>query len=123
MFKIHALAVIVLFLVAVASLYFVPVRPSRITKENVVRIKNGMIKEEVIALLGKPDTVRFKGTLNPGEEAWNEGRDPFTSSGALIVVEFDPNDQVVGLDWSPSNRDLWSPPTPSFLERFVGWFK
>jgi hypothetical protein len=121
MFKVCGLALAVLFLVAVGFLYFVRVEPSTVTKENVVRIKNGMTKEEVIALLGNPDTAAFKGTLNPGEEAWNEGRDPFASSGAMIVVRFDANDHVVGKSWSPPNHDECSPPSPGVLERLIRW--
>ena len=117
--KVYALALAVLFLVVVGSLYFVLVRPSTVTEQNLERVENGMTKEKVIAILGYPDTARFKGAVNQGTEVWNEGRDPKSSGGAMIHVDFDANQQVVGKVWFPP----YGPSPPGSLERFIRWFE
>ncbi len=117
-FKAYFWVFLLLFLIGVSSLYFVGIRPSPVTKKNFDRIKDGMTKEDVIFLLGKPDTMRFIGAVNEGTEVWNEGRNPKTSSGAMIQVDFDGNDRVIGRAWFPPQGDQLN-----LLGRLIEWFK
>ncbi|MFZ5555637.1 MAG: DUF3862 domain-containing protein [Pseudomonadota bacterium] len=67
---------------------------SKVSQENFDRIKSGMTKEEVVAILGKPDeTSGFSlGNLSGESAAWT-GRD------ASISVQF-ANDKVLSKQYS-----------------------
>ncbi|HMF18193.1 MAG TPA: hypothetical protein VKE98_13355 [Gemmataceae bacterium] len=119
-FKAWAAAISLLLLVSVGFLFFIALKPSPITWENCQRLKIGMSKPEVIAILGKPDTDMWRRftTVKECREVWSEGRHPMsTPAGAMIDVDFDEEDRVVNFGWF-----LPTGPEPGFLERLINWF-
>lgn len=73
--------------------------PSRVTWENYDRVREGMGRPEVYALLGDPEDEPF-GTPGTGGEAWRHGRETF-------AVWFDADGRVKGKVYSAGNCRAW----------------
>jgi hypothetical protein len=120
-FKVCAVALSLMLLASIGFLFFSASKPSPITWENWQRLKKGMSKAEVIAILGKSNTDMWRKcnvAVEKGREVWNEGRHPRpTDRGAMIDVDFDEEDRVVNFCWFPP-----SGPEPSFWQRLINWF-
>lgn len=97
---------------AVFCLYWAA--PSPVTRENYDHIQNGMAKPQVIAILGRPDTERFRarGMDVPNTEIWTT--DDF---GLMINVVFDERGGVSNKIWFGPTRDEWRP--PGFFSRLL----
>jgi hypothetical protein len=102
-------------LVAVAAFVLWP-RPDRVTRENFDRVKGGMTRAEVKAILGPPGDYATGPTIEnpfgPGEHSGDLTlpSDLMWKTDSMIVrLCFDDAGQVAGLAWNTLHRDEQSP--------------
>ncbi len=100
------LALVGLVLAGVSAFATWP-RPDRITEENYFRIKQGMSRTEVEAILGPPGDYRNGPTTNAGPEylLYRRSRsEDWRGDTGVIRIEFDDSGRVTWVDFGSDYR-------------------